>query len=200
MRVIDAHAHIISPDAIAELQRIIPDAAPRVERRGDETWIVFPNGRESGPIPVGMMDVPARLADMDAAGITTQLLSPPPPFFGYRLAPDEARVALFDEGIRTAAGPVHIPARPDIGMRARVCVPLVGGGRRLGYLWHIRRTREAATDVLVHFEDAAGGGSRIRIEHTGWERLGDEGPSWRDANRGGWDGLLPHFRTAAEEG
>ena len=52
-----------------------------------------------------------------------------------RLAPDEARVALFDEGIRTAAGPVHIPARPDIGMRARVCVPLVGGGRRLGYLW-----------------------------------------------------------------
>jgi hypothetical protein len=52
-----------------------------------------------------------------------------------RLAPEEVRVALFDEGIRTAAGPVHIPARPDLGMRARVCVPLVGGGRRLGYLW-----------------------------------------------------------------
>src|SRR4051812_866051 len=52
-----------------------------------------------------------------------------------RLAPDEARVALFAEGIRTAPGPVHIPARPDIGMRARVCVPLVGSGRRLGYLW-----------------------------------------------------------------
>lgn len=52
-----------------------------------------------------------------------------------RLAPDEARVALFAEGIRTATGPVHIPARPEIGMRARVCVPLVGAGRRLGYLW-----------------------------------------------------------------
>ncbi len=52
-----------------------------------------------------------------------------------RHAPDEARVALFDEGIRTAAGPVHIPARPEIGLRARVCVPLGGGGRRLGYLW-----------------------------------------------------------------
>jgi hypothetical protein len=52
-----------------------------------------------------------------------------------RLAPDDARVALFAEGIRTAAGPVHIPARPEIGMRARVCVPLVGAGRRLGYLW-----------------------------------------------------------------
>lgn len=52
-----------------------------------------------------------------------------------RHSPDDARIALFGEGIRTAAGPVHIAARPDIGMRARVCVPLVGGGRRLGYLW-----------------------------------------------------------------
>src|SRR5262245_9204508 len=52
-----------------------------------------------------------------------------------RLAPETARLALHDEGIRTAAGPLRIPAHPDIGMSARVCVPLVGGGRRLGYLW-----------------------------------------------------------------
>jgi hypothetical protein len=52
-----------------------------------------------------------------------------------RLAPDTARSALFDDGIRTAAGPLRIPAHPEIGMRPRVCVPLVGGGRRLGYLW-----------------------------------------------------------------
>jgi hypothetical protein len=70
----------------------------------------------------------------------------------------------------------------------------------LGYLWHIRRTRDAATDVLVHFEDAGAEHCRIRINHTGWERLGDEGGSWRDANRGGWAGLLPHFKEAAERG
>jgi hypothetical protein len=70
---------------------------------------------------------------------------------------------------------------------------------RLGYLWHIRRTREAATDVLVSFEDTDDG-SRIRIEHTGWDRLGDQGRPWRDANRGGWAGLLPHFQAAAEAG
>jgi hypothetical protein len=52
-----------------------------------------------------------------------------------RLAPETARMALLDEGIRTAGGPLRIPAHPEIGMRARVCVPLVGGGRRLGYLW-----------------------------------------------------------------
>lgn len=70
---------------------------------------------------------------------------------------------------------------------------------RLGYLWHIRRTREAATDVLVQFEDDENGGSRIRIEHTGWERLGEEGAAWRDANQGGWAGLLPHLKAVAEE-
>jgi hypothetical protein len=70
--------------------------------------------------------------------------------------------------------------------------------RRLGYLWHIRRGREQATDVRVEFVDDPTGMSRVRIEHTGWERLGDEGPAWRDANRGGWSGLLPHFVAAAE--
>ena len=34
-----------------------------------------------------------------------------------RHAPDDARVALFDEGIPHGRGAVHIPARPDIGMR-----------------------------------------------------------------------------------
>lgn len=67
---------------------------------------------------------------------------------------------------------------------------------RLGYLWHIRRTRDAATDVLVHFEDIEVGS---RIEHTGWQRLGVEGPLWRDANRGGWAGLLPAVQAAAEQ-
>jgi Activator of Hsp90 ATPase homolog 1-like protein len=70
--------------------------------------------------------------------------------------------------------------------------------RRLGYLWHLRRDRAGATDVRVDFVENHGGVSRIRIEHTGWERLGEEGPSWRDANRGGWSGLLPHFIEAAE--
>ncbi|MBE2319928.1 helix-turn-helix domain-containing protein [Solirubrobacter sp. CPCC 204708] len=76
-----------------------------------------------------------------------------------RLAPDEARVALFAEGIRTATAPVHIPARPDIGMRARVCIPLVGAGRRLGYLWlfedppvtaeELRQARAAAAEAAA---------------------------------------------------
>lgn len=67
---------------------------------------------------------------------------------------------------------------------------------RIAYRWHIRRTPAEATDVEVRFVPVARGASRIDIVHTGWERLGDEGPAWRDANTRGWGGLLPHFTAA----
>jgi hypothetical protein len=70
--------------------------------------------------------------------------------------------------------------------------------RRLGYLWHIRRDRQDATDVLVSFLPAGQGRTRLEIVHSGWERLGARGPGWRDANRGGWAGLMPHFTDAAQ--
>jgi hypothetical protein len=69
---------------------------------------------------------------------------------------------------------------------------------RLAYLWHIRRDRADATDVAIAFVDAGDGTTRVEVTHTGWERLGADGPTWRDANAGGWDGLVPHFAAAAE--
>jgi Activator of Hsp90 ATPase homolog 1-like protein len=66
----------------------------------------------------------------------------------------------------------------------------------LEYLWHIRRDRSDATEVRLSFHERDEGGCRLEIEHTGWERLGAEGQPWRDANRGGWSGLLPHFEAA----
>ncbi len=38
--------------------------------------------------------------------------------------------------------------------------------------------------------------TRVDVEHRGWERLGARGPGWRDANRSGWEGVLPPFRAA----
>lgn len=69
---------------------------------------------------------------------------------------------------------------------------------RLGYLWHLRSDRAAATDVEIRFVARDDSTTRIEIEHRGWERLGADAPSWRDRNRAGWDGLLPHFMKAAE--
>lgn len=38
-------------------------------------------------------------------------------------------------GVETASGPVPVPASDELGMAARLCIPLGRGRRRLGYLW-----------------------------------------------------------------
>ena len=70
--------------------------------------------------------------------------------------------------------------------------------RRLGYLWHIGRDRGAATDVELTFVDLGDGTTRLEIVHTGWERLGADGPASREANTNGWSSLVPSFIAAAE--
>lgn len=67
---------------------------------------------------------------------------------------------------------------------------------RLGYLWHLRRDRNQATEVEIRFVALAAAATRVEIEHRGWERLGDDAKDWRDRNRGGWQTLLPYFIEA----
>ncbi len=69
---------------------------------------------------------------------------------------------------------------------------------RLGYLWHITRERDAATDVDLTFVDIGDDRTRLDIVHSGWERVGDEALEWRNANTGGWNALIPSFIAAAE--
>jgi uncharacterized protein YndB with AHSA1/START domain len=69
---------------------------------------------------------------------------------------------------------------------------------RLGYTWHLRADRTDATDVEIRFVPA-GSGTRVEIEHRGWERLGAErGREWRDRNHGGWSTLPAHYRRVAD--
>ncbi len=70
--------------------------------------------------------------------------------------------------------------------------------RRLGYLWHISRDRSDATTVELTFVDLGGGVTRLDIVHSGWERLGAQGPAFREANTSGWSALIPRFVEAAE--
>ena len=66
---------------------------------------------------------------------------------------------------------------------------------RLAYTWFLRTDRADATDVEITFA-AAATGTRIEIEHSGWERLGTRGGAWRERNHQGWSTLLPHYLTA----
>jgi uncharacterized protein YndB with AHSA1/START domain len=68
---------------------------------------------------------------------------------------------------------------------------------RLAYRWFLRADRADATDVEIRFTASGADGTRVDIEHAGWERLGARGPAWRERNTGGWTTLLPHYRAAA---
>jgi aminocarboxymuconate-semialdehyde decarboxylase len=85
MRVIDAHAHLISTDAVEALRLELPEHAPVFDNRPSGRYLVYPTGRVSGPLPPGMFDLDVRLDDMDRTGVTVQLLSPNPPQFAYGL-------------------------------------------------------------------------------------------------------------------
>ena len=82
---IDVHAHTVPLDHIERLKSIAPQLAPKIELDGGMCWFVYPDGRRSGPMPVGMYDTEARLADMDTMGVTMQALSVPPPHFNYHV-------------------------------------------------------------------------------------------------------------------
>lgn len=65
--------------------------------------------------------------------------------------------------------------------------------RRLCYSWHIRADKADATEVEIRFQDHGRQGTRVEIEHRGWERLGARAPAWRRVNQGGWNGVLPFY-------
>jgi uncharacterized protein YndB with AHSA1/START domain len=69
--------------------------------------------------------------------------------------------------------------------------------RRLRYTWHLRADRADATEVQISFEPAEEG-TLVRIEHSGWERLGARAAERRERNERGWAGLLPHYVAACQ--
>jgi uncharacterized protein YndB with AHSA1/START domain len=68
--------------------------------------------------------------------------------------------------------------------------------RRVAYLWHLNADRVDATDVEVTFTELDDGSTQVDIVHSGWDRLGDRGRERRDANRGGWSGVVSLYIEA----
>jgi DNA-binding transcriptional ArsR family regulator len=70
---------------------------------------------------------------------------------------------------------------------------------RLGIAWHVNPEAPAATEIEVRFTPQDGG-TRVEVEHRGWERLGpDRGAAARAeyAAAGGWLAVLGRYEAAA---
>lgn len=61
--------------------------------------------------------------------------------------------------------------------------------RRLVLAWHPGRPEAEAQEVEVRFV-ADGDGTRVELEHRGWQALGAEAAALRERYDGGWEGVL----------
>lgn len=85
-----------------------------------------------------------------------------------RAAPPEVTEWLESRGLREADGVVHVPANRELGMSARVCVPVRFDGTLLGYLWLI----DAPTAISdVELETATRAAHDIGVELFRLRRL-----------------------------
>jgi uncharacterized protein YndB with AHSA1/START domain len=110
--------------------------------------------------------------------------------------------ALVDIGIEAAVGGLAYEIGPH-GFRVdwgRVLV--FEPPHRFVMTWQIDPHRAPmpdpakATEVEVRFEEVPEG-TRVTLEHRGFERHGADGPGYRDGLLGGWDALLARYRAAA---
>ncbi len=68
--------------------------------------------------------------------------------------------------------------------------------RRVVLAWHVNPANTDATEIEVTFT-AEGEGTRVELEHRGWEKLGDKGPDARASYAGGWVSVFGAYERAA---
>jgi uncharacterized protein YndB with AHSA1/START domain len=88
-----------------------------------------------------------------------------------------------DDGQRAAWGEVRVWEPP----------------RRFVMTWHPGRAPDAAQEVEVRFL-ADGDGTRVELEHRGWQALGSEAPRVREQYDGGWAVVLGRYAGVTGEG
>ena len=71
---------------------------------------------------------------------------------------------------------------------------------RLGMTWHPGRGPETAQQLVIRFL-AEGDGTRVEVEHSGWETLGDQAEATLASydSESGWTGVLGQYAEAVEE-
>ena len=71
---------------------------------------------------------------------------------------------------------------------------------RVVLTWHPGQDADAASEVEVRFTASEGGGTRVELEHRGWERFGESAMLRRHGyvGPGAWGHVLDHFADVAD--
>jgi len=66
---------------------------------------------------------------------------------------------------------------------------------RVAFTWKTNQDWDGDTQVEITFTPE-GGGTRVQLRHTGWERVGDRAEAARESYAGGWGEVLEHYEAA----
>ncbi len=69
-----------------------------------------------------------------------------------------------------------------------VCEPPL----RLAFTWHPGRTESTAQEVEIRLTPVDAG-TRVELEHRGWEKLGERAEEARNEYDSGWDFVIGHY-------
>ncbi|GAA3732932.1 aminocarboxymuconate-semialdehyde decarboxylase [Spinactinospora alkalitolerans] len=110
--IVDVHAHVLLPgieEALADHPGLVEHRALEARRNGLRAQEV--SGRMIGERLARLTDPVVRLADMDAAGVDVQIVSPSPSHYHYWAPPEEAERIYRTANEGVAAHCAHAPSR-----------------------------------------------------------------------------------------
>ncbi len=61
------------------------------------------------------------------------------------------------------------------------------------FTWHVGRQEDTAQLIELTFDPNEDGTTKVKLTHSGWERLGDKASDARGRYNQGWDGVLARF-------
>jgi aminocarboxymuconate-semialdehyde decarboxylase len=88
MLVTDVHAHAVSAEMAEAIGDAGASARPTLVEAQEGTFIQLGEQVRFGPHPRALIDMEARLSDMDRQGVDVQALAVPPMLFGYKEPPE----------------------------------------------------------------------------------------------------------------
>ena len=117
------------------------------------------------------------------------------PFGTHSINGDAVETAVFEP---RAGGRVY--ERTGDGREAHWATVLAfDPPRRFVLEWKVNPNAVAPTEVEVRFQPE-GGGTRVDLEHRGWERLGEQAEASRSSYDTGWDFVLGEYVAGAPAG
>jgi aminocarboxymuconate-semialdehyde decarboxylase len=108
--IVDVHAHILTEEMMARMRKEAPEMGPEMRAIDGYGAILRVGAIIQKPFPRGGWDFDKRLADMDAAGVDVQVISPLPQTFLYNL---EAKRAAAIAAIQNEAIAAVVKRMPD---------------------------------------------------------------------------------------